>query len=443
MAESPWSIATFSADITIPLGHRCMGVLKTKSQRIDDPLEAIGFVIKGPQPAIILVALDWCEVRNDSYQDWRKALARAADTSVDRVMLCSLHQHDAPVVDAGAQAYLDGQGLQGELFDRDFHARCVQDVVNAMNRAMNNARPLTHMGFGESLVKGIASNRRVQHPDGRVRFDRYSSMRRDSHQARAGEGEIDPYLKTITFFDHAQPVVALSCYATHPMSHYGKGAVSGDFVALARRRIQHETPGTRQIYVTGCSGDVTAGKYNDGSPSMRGILADRLYVSMKSAWDQATLPESTTPLSESSIHFRCEKLDLPFHKGEEFRRESMLESLSNQKQSIEDRITAAMGLSSLDRVERGEPIDLPCVDFGGTKLVLLPGESFVRYQRMAQAIAAPDRVIAVGYGECWPGYIPSEDAFREGFDHGWRWVAAGCEAIISRKLNAVLKVTKD
>ena len=51
----------FSSDITIPLGHRCMGVLKTKANRIDDPLQAHGLLIKGPEPAIVLVALDWCE----------------------------------------------------------------------------------------------------------------------------------------------------------------------------------------------------------------------------------------------------------------------------------------------------------------------------------------------------------------------------------------------
>ena len=60
LAGESWSISTFSSDITIPLGHRCMGVLKTKANRVDDPLQAHGLLIKGPEPAIVLVALDWC-----------------------------------------------------------------------------------------------------------------------------------------------------------------------------------------------------------------------------------------------------------------------------------------------------------------------------------------------------------------------------------------------
>ena len=54
-AESSWKLATFSADITIPLGHRCMGVLPTKSQKIADPLYVHGFVLLGTELAIYLV----------------------------------------------------------------------------------------------------------------------------------------------------------------------------------------------------------------------------------------------------------------------------------------------------------------------------------------------------------------------------------------------------
>jgi len=46
--EPPFRLATFSADVTIPIGHRCMGILPRKAERIDDPLEAHGFVLFGP-----------------------------------------------------------------------------------------------------------------------------------------------------------------------------------------------------------------------------------------------------------------------------------------------------------------------------------------------------------------------------------------------------------
>ena len=48
---------------------------------------------------------------------------------------------------------------------------------------------------------------------------------------------MDPWLRTLSFWEHDRPVAALHCYATHPMSYYGKGGVSSDFVGMARRDI--------------------------------------------------------------------------------------------------------------------------------------------------------------------------------------------------------------
>ncbi len=425
-------IATFSTDITIPLGHRCMGVLKTKSKRIDDPLGARGLVLLGSGSPVVLIALDWCEVRNASYDGWRDAMAEAAGTSRERVLVCSLHQHDAPVIDSGAQDYLDSVGLPGELFDRQFHADCLRQAASALKQAIVHAQPLTHIGSGQARVERIASNRRVVHADGSIHFDRYSRMSPESYQAQAEEGEIDPLLKSITFYSGDTAVAVLSSYSTHPMSHYGEGAVSADFVGLARRRRQSETPGTSQIYVSGCSGDVTAGKYNDGAPETRGILAERLYQAMHEASQQT----DRRPIEQ--VTFRNQSFQLPFHEGESLTRGSMNGVLHDQQGTVEDRITAAMGLSSLDRVQRGQPIDLPCLDLGPAKIVLLPGEAFVRYQLISQQLRPDCFVMAIGYGECWPGYIPTDQAFQEGFGHGWRWVGRGCEAIIRERLDRVM-----
>ncbi|MCG8652092.1 MAG: hypothetical protein MI861_19795 [Pirellulales bacterium] len=425
-------IATFSADITIPIGHHCMGVLPTKSTQIDDALEAHGFVLLGSGPAVVLVALDWCEVRNGAYDQWRDALAKAAGTSRNHVLVCSLHQHDAPITDSGAQQYLDSVGLENELYDPDFHAHCIRVTAAKLKAAIVEAQPLTHIGVGQAKVEKIASNRRVVHADGSIKFDRYSRMNTDSYQAKFDEGEIDPMVKSLAFYNGDKALVVLSCYATHPMSRYGSGAVSADFVGMARRCRQLDTPGTKQIYVSGCSGDVTAGKYNNGTPVMRGILADRLYLGMKNAW------QNTEKHEIRSSTFRCTTFQLPFHPGDALTRKSMQNVLENREAVTEDRITAAMGLSSLDRVERGQPIDLPCIELASARIVLLPGEAFVGYQLMAQALRPNSFVMAIGYGECWPGYIPTEQAFDEGFGHGWRWVGRGCEAIIREKLDQVL-----
>ncbi len=108
-----YRVATFQADITIPLGHACMGGGVADAKEIGDPLWAKGFVLLGPDPPVVVVALDWCQCNNDSYDRWRDALARTASTTRQRVMLATVHQHDAPIFDLTAQRLLDAQGMVG------------------------------------------------------------------------------------------------------------------------------------------------------------------------------------------------------------------------------------------------------------------------------------------------------------------------------------------
>src|SRR5262249_60472741 len=121
-----------------------------------------------------------------------------------------------------------------------------------------------HGGPGTERRERLAPTRRFLGDNGKPLFHRTSATRDPKVRARP-EGTIDPWLKTLSFWDGTHPVAALSCYATHPMSYYGQGGVSSDFVGLARKRRQGDDAKVAQIYVSGCSGDVTAGKYNDGS----------------------------------------------------------------------------------------------------------------------------------------------------------------------------------
>jgi len=208
-AEPKFRLSTFAADVTIPLGHRCMGILPQKSKSIADPLECRGFVIRSPRGVFVLAAVDWCEIRNGAYDEWRDALAKAAGTSRERVLVCSLHQHDAPVCDRGAQELLDGVGMKRELYDPEFLATCLRSVGEAITKSLETSQPVTHIGIGEAKVEKVASSRRVKLPDGRIDYNRYSSSGGDKFHAEADEGPIDPNLKTISFYNGEKPIVAL------------------------------------------------------------------------------------------------------------------------------------------------------------------------------------------------------------------------------------------
>lgn len=429
----PFRIATFSADITPPVGHALCGGMVAPAARIADPLSARGWVLWGAGEPVVFAALDWTELRNEAFELWRSALARAAGTSPERVLVSCVHQHDAPYADLEAQRLLDAHGLAGFHVDPAFHERALQATAAALREAMRKSTPVTHFGTGQARVDRVASNRRVVPADGRPTFRRYSRTV-DPAVKNAPEGQVDPWLKTLSFWDGDRPVAALSVYAVHPMSHYGAGAVSADFPGLARARRQAETPAVFQVYASGCSGDVTAARYNDADDASREALAGRLHDAMRGAWAETR----RRPLERIDVRVAKIRFDLPAAGPHSV--SAMEKALADPASSKAARLMAALGLSWARRAARDPSIDLPAVDFGPAQLVLLPAEAFVEFQLAAQRLR-PDRfVVAAGYGECAPGYIPTEAARREGYveEHGYCWVDAGAEEKLLRALREAL-----
>ena len=143
------------------------------------------------------------------------------------------------------------------------------------------------------------------------------------------------------------------------------------------------------------------------------------------------------------MSFRSAPLQLEFRKETRFQTVPLFNALEDRKRKVTDRIYAAMSLSSRQRVATGQAIDFPCIefgpgiDFGPAQLVLFPGEAFVGYQLLAQKMQPNKFVVSLGYGECWPGYIPTAAAFADKFEDKWLWVPPGCEARIREVLKRV------
>lgn len=426
-------LATFSADVTPPIGHACMGGGVSPVKEIVDPLSARGVVLLGEERPVVIATVDWCEIRNDAYDRWRDAIAEAAGTDRARVLLSSIHQHDAPVADLEAQRLLEAAGAKGSICDLDFHERAVQGVAEAVRQAIPRAQAVSHIGTGQAKVWEVASNRRTIDPDGTPRFDRMSATRDPERRARP-EGTIDPLLRCLSFWDGDTPRAALYHYSVHPMSYYGQGGVSSDFVGAARLLAETESPGVFSIYASGCSGNTIAGKYNDGDPANRAVLASRLHRGMVEAWRAS----QRVPIDE--VSFRNVTFTLPLREEEAFQEAGLRERIANGPRPF-DQCLAALGLSWRQRVEAGRPLDLPVLDLGSAVYAVLPAESYVEFQLQAQALRRDALVIAAGYGECGPGYIPTDQAVREhdGNLHDWCWVGPGAaEALRSAMRSALL-----
>jgi hypothetical protein len=433
LGAAEFRLATFSADVTVPVGHGMMGG-SWKATNVADPLFARGIVLMNPSdPAfspVVYVAVDWCEIRNDALERWQAVLAEAAGTQPARVMVSAIHQHEAPVVDLEAERILRAHGSAGSICDLEFHEQAVQRVAAAVRAALPQGRRVTHIGTGQARVEKVASNRRFVMPGGLIRFDRMSRCR-DVAALAAEEGLIDPWLKTLSFWDGETAIAAISAYAVHPMSYYGTGEISADFPGLARAQREAEMPGVHQMYISGASGNVTAGKYNDGSRENRVVLAGRLHAAMKTAW------EKTVRHPLGNVTLRSADLRLKAREGPGWSEADLTGKLRTGKPF--EQCLAAMGLSWRKRVER--PIQVPALHLGPAVLVVVPGEAYVEYQLFAQQQRPDLFVVTAGYGEGAPGYIPTEEHIRENDTNlgDWCWVAPGAEERLKAAIREVVK----
>ena len=429
-------IATFKADVTPPVGHMLLTGHFVTAEAIETPLEARGFILSGSESEpIVVCAVDWSEIRSDTYDLWRDRLATAAGTTRERVLLSAIHQHDTPMGDLGADRILRELGSPHRVITEEFHEKALSRVVEAASAGLAKATPVTHMEIGKGKVQKLASNRRWVDEEGKVRFDRGSACKVLAAQ-RAGEGAIDPFVHSLSFWNGEELRATYSVYATHPMSYYGTRKVNADFPGLARAKRDTETPGALQIYASGCSGNVTAGKYNSGNPENRGVLADRLHDGMKLA-----AKGERKPLR--SITFQNETLKLDPRTSKEFSREH-LESVIREKEDARSHLMASLGLSWLERVEKtGNGFDVPAVSFndGDAVILLLPGEIYVDYQLFAQEIVGDRFVMTPGYGDSAAGYLPTEKHWEEGDSNlkGWCWIDKGMEPRVKAVIRKLLK----
>jgi hypothetical protein len=256
-------------------------------------------------------------------------------------------------------------------------------------------------------VEKVASNRRLLGADGRVAIVRLSSSKKPEAQA-APEGTIDPLVRLVSLWNGDRALAVLTYYATHPQSYYGQGFVNWDFVGMAREMRAEALPGVPHIHFDGAGGNVAAGKYTDGTPDKRPLLASRLADGMKLAWDS----QKKAPLSAEDVRWTVEPVALPVR--DTLKEDELTAKLTDTKQKLPDRIRSARDLIFMRRMNGGHRIPIACLQLGPARVLHLPGELFVEYQIAAQQMRPDDFVAMAAYGDYGPGYIGTEIAYGQG-----------------------------
>ena len=397
-------VATFDIDATPPIGSHMAYDPVTNKWELG--LRARGVVLLGAGEPIVLCAVDWIGIANEGHDAFCDALGRAAGTSPARVAVHTLHQHDAPDCDFSAEHILKDAGMGARQYDSTFQRQVIANLAAAVRAALPRAQPVTHLGLGEARVEQVASNRRVFGPDGKFRGVRYTACT-DPDLRAAPEGTIDPVVSLVSFWNGDRPVAVLSYYATHPQSYYRTGMPNPDFPGVARFLRELAVPAALHVHFNGAGGNIGAGKYNDGSPTNRLVLAERLADGMNRAWQDT----KRSPLAAVEVSWMVESVALPPSKH--LSRETFEAELKSRDPKLTMQGDASR-LAWLRRCEAGHKLDVTCLRLGRARILHLPGELFVEYQLAAKA-QRPDRFVALAaYGDYAPWYIGTAVAYEEG-----------------------------
>jgi hypothetical protein len=350
-AEGPGvRVATFDVEATPPIGT--MMAYRPATHAAELPLRCRGVVVLGAGSPIVLGAIDWIGVANEAHDAFRASLAAAAGTTADRVAFHAVHQHDAPFCD-----------FTGERIARELG--CPDAVRSAGDFA------------------------------------------RDVMRRAEAEGLVDPFVAALSLWHDDVPLAVITTYACHPQSYYGTGVPSPDFPGIARFIRTQDLPAALHVHFNGAGGNVTAGKYNDGSPANRIRLATRLAAGMRQAFE-ATVRQ---PLAAADVGWGSVAVAL--EPAAHLDDAALVAALTERPQARESR-RAVDRLAWLRRAAGGHRILVSCLRVGQAQMLHLPGELFVEYQLAAQAMRPDEPVLLAAYADYGPGYIGTAAAYAAG-----------------------------
>ncbi len=420
-------LATFSCDVTPPLGQPMFkgDALGT----VEQPLLAKGVVIESAGQRYVLCAVDWCVLCNGSYDSFRASVASAAGTIPAQVAVQTVHQHTAPIVDLDAQRLLAEAGVPHLHLGPEAVIEIEQRLAAAVRQSLGKLQPFDRIGIGQAKVNCVAATRRPVDASGKIAV-RYSSCT-DPAITSLPEGKIDPYLKTITLAHGEKPLVRLHYYATHPQSRYGDGRATSDFPGIAREKLQRKE-GVFQVYFTGCSGNVTVGKYNDGSDKSRKELVERLLAGMEASIAATRLAPATP------IRWQVCPTVLPRRTGAGFTLADCLALIKDAKSSPSAR-AYGVAMRAVSLCRGNQPIELTSLQIGSVYVLHLPGEPMIDFQLYAQSLKPGAFVAVAGYGDNTTGYLCPARAFPEGgYEPKQSIVKPESEILIKKAIAALL-----
>ena len=440
MLQAGASIVT----ITPPLGTPMAGFFHYReAETVADELTARTVVLDDGTTRLALVVCDLISLKAETVTAARNRIIERHGIPAECIMIACTHTHTGPVTS-------ENRGVQPDRAYMDWLTTRIADGVGIACSRLVPAR----VSYGAADVQGICFNRRFRMRDGTVVFNPGIG----NPDILEPAGPTDPEVTALLVEDEAgRPIALWACLSTHYVGTDQERAISadyyGDFARVIERCLGDQCVG---MLANGTSGNINTIDVQQ-SVRLKGTARARLVgtavaaaavqgAMMSQRLDEVALEAESFPLTIARWQITPEDITLA-------------EAILAQPAETEPEPAAgfsyvvgqpipgsqvrsyASAVSQLAQMPSEGETELQVMRIGDLALVVLPGEIFVEFGLAIKAQAPFDQVAVVGLANDHIGYVPTEEAFRQGGYETWRtassWSAPGTgeamtEAVLAR-----------
>lgn len=387
------------ADITPPLEA---GLLTSSVNGAWAPFESVRMPLKARVVVLgegagrlALVALDLLALHDTAVGGWDAFKRSLSDTiPPERIILTCTHTHTAPESVALTDLYKTAPFLA-------WLEQLKNGIAAAIREAAARTAPCT-LHYGTAVLEGYSLQRRIPTAAGIIMSD---SMQPISPELMARE-PVDRRVRALWLRAADGAAIATIVHAVcHPVHEMCLPQVSPDFPGELCAALD-ATPGFGMcLYLNGAAGDINPATVSCGAETAR-QHGQALAAAVKE-----TAPRAET-VEASSFTYAHREVQLP------------MRSLTGT--SIRETCTARISSIRLGRLA----------------VVFLPAEPFVETGLEIERTSPFNYTLVVGYAENSVGYMPPEQAFRDGgYEAGpgkWSFLQAGADMIVREAAGEVL-----
>ena len=397
------------ADITLPLGTGLAGYFAPRPAKgVLDPLFLNAIAISDGEQTSLIITVDALGIREMFCKEIAACIEQRTGIPTDHIIINALHQHTSFV--------MRPKGGTCALEDATYINLLYRKFCDVAQMAIEDMQESTLYYCCAPSLEPISFIRRCRMKDGTIKTNPGKTWQDVVEPA----GNSDNNIRLLKFVRSGKKDIALVNFCTHP-DVIGGNMISADWPGFVRKFVEQEHENAHCLLVNGFQGDVNhynfklpPEKRGNGyvySEKMGRIIAD----TVNTIWDDGVKQDRTDINAKQTVVYNktrtdgqedydiCKPIYDEFQVNFKIPENATIKDLAYLRRVVEMRT---------DPIWRSIPVS--AISVGDIAFVGLGGEPFSHYAEAIREGVPNKLIISVTCANGFEGYLPTEEAFREG-----------------------------